>query len=326
MQLIINILATIRMKLYIYNILKSHSFNIPIISVGNISMGGTGKTPMVGWLINELISYNIKPCIITRGYKRRDNKTIVVNKNKNYTASQIGDEPLSIIKEYPQATMVVGSNKIKSINRAIKDLDIDVIIMDDGFQSLYIKRDLDIVMINLNDKHKITRESVAGVNRADVVIFKPCNELANKADNMLAHIKNNNILKMKAKSIFSFQNTNNIKKLGPVVAVCGIADSQSFKNALQNNNVAVKQFLSYNNHHNYTTKDMNNIYESMKKNDCKTIITTSKDYYKLNILNKENKKIIVLKREFNFSETKSSQYNTKIEFINLLQRVIRLDA
>ena len=326
MQFIINIFSTIRIKLYKYKILKSHSFNIPIISVGNISMGGTGKTPMVGWLINELISYNIKPCIITRGYGRSDNKTIVVNKNKNYTADQVGDEPLSIIKEYPQITMVVGSNKIQSINRAIKELDIDVIIMDDGFQSLYVKRDLDIVMINLNDQHKIIRESMVGLDRANVIIFKPCDESADRANNILAHIKDNKILKMRARSVFSFQNTNNIKDLGSVVAVCGISDSESFKNALQNNNIDVNQFLRYNNHHNYTAKDMNSIYNIMEKVSCTAMITTSKDYYKLNALNKGNKKIIVLKMELNFLETRDGQYNTKMEFTNLLKQVIGLES
>ena len=127
---------------------------------------------------------------------------------------------------------------------------------------------------------------------------------------------------MRAGSVFSFQNTNNIKDLGSVVAVCGISDSESFKNALRNNNINVTQFLRYNNHHNYTVKDINNIYNVMEKVSCTTIITTSKDYYKLNALNKGNKKIIVLKMELNFLETRDGQYNTKMEFTNLLKQVI----
>lgn len=318
--------AHIRLIFYEYGILKSYSFDIPIISVGNISMGGTGKTPMVGWLINELISYNKKPCIITRGYNRKSDKMVVINgnKNNNYTVNQIGDEPLSIIKEYPSVSMVVGSNKISSINRAIKELDIDVIIMDDGFQSLYIKRDLDILMVNVKDNHGITREGQSSINRADVVIFKPSDNTDNSADKILTNL-NNKIIKMRAKSVFSVAppyHINNIKNMGPVIAVCGIADSDSFKKALDGNEIKIHELLKYKNHHNYTNHDIDYIYRKMIGGGCKSIITTSKDYYKLSALNKKMVGIIVLKINFDFEKHPDDKYNNRVELINLLKRVM----
>ena len=94
---IIHLISKLRFKLYGWGVLKSYSFSVPVISIGNISMGGTGKTPMVGWIINQLLLYNKKPCIITRGYNRKSNKMIIINNNEHhkYTLDQIGDEPFS---------------------------------------------------------------------------------------------------------------------------------------------------------------------------------------------------------------------------------------
>ena len=89
-----------RVLLYKYKIFKSYNFNVPVISIGNITMGGTGKTPMTLWLFNQLILKNKKPCIITRGYNRQSKELIIINKdNTNYTAGEIGDEPLMMLKK-----------------------------------------------------------------------------------------------------------------------------------------------------------------------------------------------------------------------------------
>ena len=98
LQLFINGVALLRNKLYELNIISKQPFDIPIVSIGNISMGGTGKTPMVAWLCQELMSLNIRPCIITRGYKRKSSGMIIVNPNKKnkYIVDDIGDEPFDL--------------------------------------------------------------------------------------------------------------------------------------------------------------------------------------------------------------------------------------
>ena len=119
--------------LYKYKLLKSYAFGVPVISVGNITSGGTGKTPMVLWLANQLIQKNKNVCVVTRGYKRKSKNLIVIGENRgDYNVDQIGDEPLMIIKRNPAVQMVVGHDKVKAINEAINSLDIDVIIVDDG--------------------------------------------------------------------------------------------------------------------------------------------------------------------------------------------------
>ena len=173
-QFIFYVVAEIRIKLFQNKILKTHTFEIQIISIGNIAMGGTGKTPMTSWLVEYLQSIGKKPCIVTRGYNRVNNKMIIVNsrEKKPYSVQDLGDEPFSLWKKHLDISMVVGKNKIKAIDSVVKLLDCDVVILDDGFQSLYIKRDLDIVMINAQQPKSLMREKLSNLKRSDIVVFK----------------------------------------------------------------------------------------------------------------------------------------------------------
>lgn len=292
-----------RLLLYKYKILKSYSFNIPIISIGNIIMGGTGKTPMALWLFNELILKHKKPCIVTRGYGRVSKELIVIDKNKiDYTADEIGDEPLMMLKSHKDMKMVVYNNKIKAIQAAISHLDIDIIILDDGFQSLYIDRDIDVVMINAAQKENeyrlfpmgMAREPIANIERANMVITNKgiINSDINDfcIDNNINTCEADNIFRMVGednKAIDSFENLQSI-------AVCGIADPQSFLKALNNYKINVITEFIVADHYYYTAEDINHIYQTMDENSCNTIITTWKDYYKIHPLNIKNKKIIIL--------------------------------
>ena len=143
---------------------------------------------------------------------------IIINNNEHnkYTLDQIGDEPYSLLKEYPNITMVVGDNKVDAINVAINELGVDVVVLDDGFQSLYIKRDLDVVMMNASDKNLITREGLSSVGRSDAIIFKPFENLSSKNHlKILNEITGGEILKIRAQALFSIEgkkNINGIKK------------------------------------------------------------------------------------------------------------------
>ena len=312
-SLIYSSAISLRSLLYKYKILKSYDFNIPIISIGNITMGGTGKTPMTMWLFNELVKINKNPCIITRGYNRKSKKYIIIDKrNTKYTSQEIGDEPLMILNRNQDIQMVVGNNKIKAIKMAIKNLNIDTIILDDGFQSQYINRDFDIVMINTKEDQKNynllpmgnAREPIKNINRANVVI-------ANKG-NIDSHIQNictdNNINIIPAQNIFSIMDSNskiidNFKAIRGI-AVCGIADSKSFLNTLNNYQIDIPVQFIKKDHYNYKRDDLSKIYMIMEKNNCNTIITTWKDYYKIDYLNINKKKIIILNMEINFMDNK----------------------
>jgi len=336
-QFIIYQISKFRLLFYKYKIFKTHSFNIPIISVGNIESGGTGKTPMVDWLIKTLEAENKKICVITRGYGRQSNKTIVVDQNKKYALNEIGDEPFSLLKENPNLSMVIGSNKIKSIQLAIDKLDVDIIILDDGFQSLYIKRDLDIVMINVNNfSKKINREPISSLSRADIVIFKPDWPHTTTKPDMITNDTIEKDLEWASKidwdNAWSWTEQNRmvniIKKISkksmpciqayasvvihsedhaafeditePIIAVCGIADPISFQHTLAKKNINVVQCLEYSDHHIYTNDDMKNINQTMSHHNIKSIITTTKDYHKIKIINTHKIKIYIVNIKFDF--------------------------
>ncbi len=290
-QLLINGVALLRNKLYQLNIISKESFDIPIVSIGNISMGGTGKTPMVSWLCQKLMSSNIRPCIITRGYKRKSSDMIVVNpdeKNK-YIVDDIGDEPFDLLRRLPGISMVVHKNKSEAIKTAINVLDIDVIILDDGFQSLYINRDIDIALLNHKNKNILNREPYRSLKRADVIVFNDGINLSNFKSFINEKLDGYKTLQltMRKKPSISLKNKTNI----PLLAVSGIANPNSFYNSLIEQKINVIKHLQYKDHHNYSKEDMNKIYQLAKKKDCGGIITTSKDYYKLIELNLKNIKI-----------------------------------
>ena len=268
---------------------------------------------MVALLVKKLELKDKKVCVISRGYGRKSNKTIVVDNKKEYPLNEIGDEPFTLLREHPNLSMVISNNKIEAINMAIDKLDINVIILDDGFQSLYIKRDLDIVMTAPKGYciNSITREPSSALRRADAIIEKSIIKSGGDQNKFFCNLKLDNLLVplFRAMGFFTLEDGLGVvigeKKLGSMIGVCGIANPNSFKETLSPGgameNIPVKKILTYKDHHNYSEKDMQHIYKKMEKHDCKSIITTTKDYYKLIKLNKENIKIYKLKFEFDLN-------------------------
>ena len=320
-QYFIYLISSIRIKLFRGKILKTHAFSIPIISIGNIAMGGTGKTPMADWLIKYLMSIDKKPCIITRGYGRINKETIVVDPHngESYSVDDLGDEPFSLWKKYPGLAMVVCNNKIKAINLATKAINCDVIILDDGFQSLYINRNLDIVMIAAQKSQTLMRERPTSLKRADVVVFKDLVGDEHLDLEIHSNIKQYGCLPFITKNIVSLGLGENPE--GPFFAVCGIADPCSFMGSLEAENISINGFLHYRDHYNYLDVDMKNIIQKMKDCNARAIITTSKDYHKLDKINADDIKIIVVNFSIDFVDN-TMNYNNKSELISLINETI----
>ena len=153
-SMLLHIIILIRNKLYDWNILCQTDSNIPVISIGNIQVGGAGKTPFVAALIKLLRKNNLQPLIITRGYRRNTKKQIVLNDINQYSVDEIGDEPYYLKNLFKKVSIIIDHNKRRAINTANTMTNIDCIILDDGYQSRYIKRDIDIVLINTwQEKH-----------------------------------------------------------------------------------------------------------------------------------------------------------------------------
>ena len=308
LSIIFKFVTDIRNKLYDCNFLKSEKINVPVISVGNLSTGGTGKTPMVDFIIYNLKrDYNIS--VLSRGYNRKSKGFIEIKNSDN--PSLVGDEPFLIKSNHSEVPVFACEDRVEGAKKIISENNTNLILLDDAFQHRKISRNLDIVLTDYNNlfykdyllPYGNLRESRNNINRADVIIVTKCPLDFNKADAI--KIKNQ-INPKKTQSLFfsqikyseklfgfkelSFKSIRNSK----LTLVTGIANSQPLKEYLKKNNVNFDHF-DYPDHYNYSRKDVNKILATTKNN---IILTTKKDYYKLSQFKIDNLLYIDIEVEF----------------------------
>jgi len=290
--------TAIRNKLFDWNIMKQRSFTTPIISVGNLSVGGTGKTPYVEYLIN-LLKDEYKVAILSRGYKRIT-KGFIIASDKS-SSSEIGDEPFQIHRKFPEITVSVDEKRIRGIKKLQNTThNPDVIILDDAFQHRYVKPGLSIL---LTDYHNLytndfplpsgrLRECRAGARRADIIIVT-------KSSKVLSPIVRKDIKeKIKPKNhqelFFSYIKYGNFTSLtgeelkaekifySSILLVTGIANTYPLEEYL-GRFCDDMEIIKFPDHHSYTEKDVLKIIETFeniaRKN--KVIVTTEKDAMRL---------------------------------------------
>lgn len=276
---------------FLYNIgfLKSYSFDVPVIVVGNLSVGGTGKTPQIEYLIG-LLSSNYKIATLSRGYKRKSKGFILAD--ANVTAEILGDEPFQIHQKFSQIQVAVDADRKNGIEQllSLKEKP-EVILLDDAFQHRRVKAGFYILLSAYDDLFYKDfmlptgnlREIRSGVNRADVIIITKCPK-------DLSEIAQNEI---KAKIgvgvpiFFSYIDyddlvcsQNESKKLSEIISLdklvmSGIAKPEPFFDYLK---VSNEYCMVFPDHHFFTTKDIQQIEDKAKN---KIIITTEKDFVRL---------------------------------------------
>lgn len=250
---------------------KSQKAEVPVICIGNITAGGTGKTPVSVAIAKMLATEMYHPYFVTRGYggKMQD---VIVN-NKKHTAHDVGDEPLILSK---QAPVVVNANRYKAAQKAIGQ-GADVIIMDDGFQNPGLHKDLSFLVF---DGHygigngKIIpagplRETLAdGVKRADAVII-------------LGKDKHNLAQRCELPVFFGHtEATQTNLDNQDVVAFAGIGHPQKFYHTLKQQGFNVVKTIDFPDHHFYSSEELDNIVKQAKSLNAQ-IYTTSKDFVKI---------------------------------------------
>ena len=174
------LVVKLRNTMFEIGLLKSRSFSVPVISVGNITVGGTGKTPHVEYLVNLLKDiFNV--AVLSRGYKRKSKGFILAEENT--TMQEIGDEPYQMKQKFPQVSIAVDKNRCHGIDMLTEqDKALDVILLDDAFQHRYVKPGINILLV---DYHRLIiydtllpagrlREPLSGKDRADIVIVTKC--------------------------------------------------------------------------------------------------------------------------------------------------------
>ncbi|MBN1999351.1 tetraacyldisaccharide 4'-kinase [candidate division KSB1 bacterium] len=266
------------------------SFKVPcrVISVGNISVGGTGKTPTVLFLA-EYFS-DKKVCILSRGYKRDSKGTVIVSDGYNVLASipQAGDEPYMLACRLSNVPVVVDKNRVRGAQAAVERFKPDIILLDDGFQHRRLARDIDIVTVGFPRPFGNgfllpagpLREPVALLKRADVLWI---NSFMDK-DYEIKKLKFVHTINAGYKPVEIRNNKNEtidgVRNL-PVVGFCAIGNPAGFKKSLESLGVIVKKFINFRDHHMYTPEDIINIDTQFQSSQAQLVLTTEKDWVKL---------------------------------------------
>jgi len=263
---------------------RSHT-SVPVISVGNITAGGTGKTPMVIWLCNWLSSKGIKCAILTRGYKA--------------TAGGKNDEPTVIVRHCPQANLVVNPDRLAGTIEAVKRYNSQVLIMDDGFQHRKLHRDIDIVMIDGTSPFGygkllpagLLREPPSSLKRAHAAVITKCDLVPEQDITKLAEIIkviNPDIVIARAThnpvcAIASGEKEITLEELKhkKIFAFCGIGNPDAFLNTINRLGIKVEGSKIYNDHHNYASCDTDEIFQKAEEAGAQLILTTEKDFDKI---------------------------------------------
>ena len=293
--------TALRTAAYEKGLLKTTRLPVPVISIGNITVGGTGKTPLVAWVSRAIAGERRKVCILTRGYGRLNaGERIVVSDGSRVLAeaAQAGDEPLWLAENLKGAAAVIcDANRAPAGQWAISNLGVDVFVLDDGFQHLQLARDLNILAIDASNPwgggrllpHGRLRESRRGVSRADCAIITRAEQetetslLKSQIQELLGE-RPIFISRMRATGIrqLAAEQLHGIGTLpSPVAAFCGIGNPSSFFNLLLTNGVQVIHTETFPDHHHYSPADVNALSEQAKRLGAQTLITTAKDAVKL---------------------------------------------
>ena len=319
-SIIYGFIVAVRNWFYDIGFFKSYSFDIPIIAVGNLSVGGTGKTPQIEYLI-RLLSANYKVAVLSRGYKRHSKGFLLANEKA--TATTIGDEPFQYFQKFKNIQVAVDSNRVKGINRLLSGTKKpEIILLDDAFQHRKVKAGFYILLTTYADLYcddyvlpmGNLRESKVGARRADIIIVTKCPKNISTYEQNA--IKNKLKLQPRQPLVFSFIDYNDsvINKTKSIkiddlrtinkLIIAGIAKPKPFIDFIKNDD---DDILIFPDHHHFTQKDLNEI---DKKSKNKIIITTEKDYVRLqNTLLKS--KLYYLGIQSKFVEV-DNQFETKI--------------
>jgi len=297
LSVLYNAVTRTRLSLYRRGTFHATKLDRPVISIGNITTGGTGKTPLVEWVARVVSGAGKKVCILTRGYGRDNpDRMVIVSDGRTIlaTPSEAGDEPFLLATNLLGGAAVISSaDRVAAGNEAIEQFDTDCFVLDDGFQHLRLERDLNIVTIDATNPwgggHLLPygrlREPLSGLNRADCIVITRTDQVKN-IDELQTEIRKY------AGEVPVFQsrmNTSRITRLNhspetlvpPVAAFCAVGNPGSFFDSLKHEVVLQKAFPD---HHRYSQPEIDSLIDVARNAGANSLITTAKDAVKLRAL------------------------------------------
>ena len=276
----------VRNLLYDNKVLTARQFPVPIISVGNLTLGGTGKSPMVAYLCRQYIEQNLRPGLVSRGYGK--------------TSNAGNDEFLEMSHRFPSVPHIQHPNRAKAIQQLLRTEQVDVIILDDAFQHRQVARNTDIVLLDATAPFGFghifprgtLREPLGSLRRADMALLTR-SDLVDEAERQRIRQR---VLEINPKitwgetihvptslvSLESFEGEPIESIRGQsALAFCGIGNPAAFRKTLEHCGVQVAKLVPFPDHYGYTQRDIDGLLQTAKELDVDSILCTMKDLVKL---------------------------------------------
>lgn len=311
----------IRNFLYDNSSIKNTSFDLPVICVGNLNVGGTGKTPMIEFLIRHLKD-EYRVAVLSRGYKRKTSGFYDVKTTS--TAEEVGDEPLQFKQKFPDVTVAVDANRVRGIGRLQKNA--DLILLDDAFQHRKVKPSFSILLTAYSDLYTDDmvlpagnlRESAIGAKRADCIVVTKCPlDISKKEQQRIIDKLHPEPYQQVFFAGISYadviQNQKEERALcslkdKPFTLVTGIANPAPLVDFLRNKGFEFSH-LQFADHHHFTKTEL----ENLSRKEC--IVTTEKDYVRL---------APFLNNPLFYLPIKTTVINAEINFIKIFKKHISM--
>lgn len=289
-----------------------------VISVGNITVGGSGKTSLAEYIATKLGEAGTRTAVIARGYKRPGSSSLEICDSENCDWERCGDEASALVKSHKNLKVYVDSSKTYAAQRASEDGH-EIIVVDDGFQHRRLVRDLDIVCIDIENPYGngwllpygILREPLRSLKRADVfVVFSSGGKIDLSKLNLPEGVPVFTARKI-VDGLYTEDNESADIAARKIMAFCGIANPESFRTSLSEYGVEIAAFEEFKDHHIYKKEEIDRFLSLMEKTGADCAVTTLKDSVKLEKLWPDDKKLYYLKI--------SLAIDDEAEFIKLLK-------
>jgi tetraacyldisaccharide 4'-kinase len=285
-----------RLWAYRWGVFPSHKLDCRVISVGNLTLGGTGKTPFVMMIAETLRGNGLKPAILSRGYggKSSDPVNVVCDGKQTLLSPEwVGDEAVMMAEKLKNVPVLTGPDRYQTGLYALKHFGVNTLILDDGFQHLALKRDLDILLFDhskpLGNGHLFPagelREPAKETRRTDMVCFTRYSggsinfdpQILGSIPQVKTHLRLDSVIRMDDDEVLDAE----ILKKEPVAAFCGIAQPEGFRQILLDSQIRLKFFQSFPDHHPYTLQDIKKLEVRAVREGARFLLLPEKDAVKL---------------------------------------------
>jgi tetraacyldisaccharide 4'-kinase len=330
----------VRRSFYEYGVFKKSIFKVPVISVGNLSFGGTGKTPTIVWLADWLNEKGLTPVVLTRGYKGQlEHSAGLLKSGQKFRLNPFdyGDEPLMISNKMKKGAVIVGKNRAKNLMTYFAEVHPDVVLLDDGFQHLQIFRSFNIVLFDATmpmNLYKVAplgylREGMTALKDADAILISRADMVTKeKLDKLIATLSQYfhhrpvmaltkfqplGVFDVHDKYIFSIHELKGLR----AIAVTAIASPDSFYRYLESCGVEITEKVSFPDHYFFSPEDVNDLLIKASQQSA-IILCSEKDMVKM--------KRVSLDSRILFTKVKVDFLSGEQDLVNRLSKVLRLDS